>query len=173
LDLRITDLSFRLQHGQLCDLDFSVRVPAVSDAAIGWQVSFAALWRQPLCMGSLHVFFQAMLVLGYAYSHFLFGSFSPKQQTRTHLSLLALSLLWLIVSQSDGEAALLTEVSRKVEAHETLAFAVLSFLASNAGLPFFLLASTSPLLQGWLSLAYPAASPYRLYSLQIWDHCWR
>ncbi len=60
---------------------------------------------------------------------------------------------------------MLNEFSRKLEAHETPALAVLSLLASNGRLLFFLLLSTSPLLQGWLSLAYPAASPYRLYSL--------
>ena len=50
---------------------------------------------------------QAMLVLGHAYPHVLFKSLGPKQPTKTHLSLLAFSLLWLIVRQSGGEAAFL------------------------------------------------------------------
>jgi len=107
-------------------------------------------------------FFQVVLVFGYTYSHFLFRFFSPRQQTGTHLGLLAFSLFWLVVGQSEGEAVLLGELSSNTEVPS---LAVLSFLASTAGLPFFLLASTSPLLQGWLTLRNPAASPYRLYSL--------
>jgi hypothetical protein len=45
------------------------------------------------------------------------------------------------------------------------AWRILALLCANVGLPFFLLASTSPLLQVWLHRMRPAALPYRLYAL--------
>lgn len=110
-------------------------------------------------------FFQGVLVLGYAYSHYLSTLLTPKQQSRMHLGLLALSFFWLLVQLPSGQTPLLPEVSRDLELHKTPALDVLWLLALHTGLPFLVLASTSPLLQRWLSLAYPAASPYRLYSL--------
>ena len=111
-------------------------------------------------------FFQVVLVLGYGYSHWLSRSLNPIRQPRLHLGLLSLSFVWLVVQYSAGQTPLLPEVSRNLAAHGTPALAVLWLLAVHAGLPFFVLGTTSPLLQSWLTLANPAvASPYRLYSL--------
>jgi len=38
-------------------------------------------------------------------------------------------------------------------------------LSVSVGLPFFLLTTTSPLLQAWFTQAHPGESPYRLYAL--------
>ena len=38
-------------------------------------------------------------------------------------------------------------------------------LAVSAGLPYFVLASTGPLLQSWFTRTHPGRTPYRLYSL--------
>jgi hypothetical protein len=38
-------------------------------------------------------------------------------------------------------------------------------LAATVGLPYFVLSTTSPLLQVWFSRSYPGRSPYRLYAL--------
>jgi spermidine synthase len=108
------------------------------------------------------LFFQLVLVLGYGYSYYLSRSLNSKQQGKTHLGLLALSFLWLMVQHSDVQAANWPEVSGYLE---TPALTVLWLLASRIGLPFFVLASTGPLLQSWLSFVHPATSPYRLYAL--------
>jgi hypothetical protein len=42
---------------------------------------------------------------------------------------------------------------------------ILALLSVGVGLPYFLLATTSPLLQAWVARAYPAAPVYRLYAL--------
>ncbi len=42
---------------------------------------------------------------------------------------------------------------------------ILLLLTACVGLPYFLLSSTSPLLQAWFSRAHPQQSPYRLYAL--------
>lgn len=111
-------------------------------------------------------FFQVVLVLAYGYSHWLSRSINPNRQTRLHLGLLVFSFVWLVAQYVAGQTPLLPEVSRNLQADETPALTVLWLLAVHAGLPFFVLGASSPLLQSWLTLAYPAAtSPYRLYSL--------
>ena len=45
-------------------------------------------------------------------------------------------------------------------------------LAISAGLPYFVLSSTGPLLQSWFTQTHPGRTPYRLYSLSIWVLCW-
>jgi hypothetical protein len=42
---------------------------------------------------------------------------------------------------------------------------ILLLLGATVGLPYFLLASTSPLLQLWFSRSRPGANPYRLFAL--------
>ena len=45
------------------------------------------------------------------------------------------------------------------------ALRILALLAASLGLPYFVLAATSPLLQQWFTRAHPGRSPYRLYAL--------
>jgi hypothetical protein len=42
---------------------------------------------------------------------------------------------------------------------------ILALLFATIGLPYFLLSSTSPLVQSWFSRAYPGRSPYPLFAL--------
>ncbi len=42
---------------------------------------------------------------------------------------------------------------------------ILLVLATTVGLPYLLLASTSPLLQAWFARARPGADPYRLFAV--------
>src|SRR4029079_10186090 len=42
---------------------------------------------------------------------------------------------------------------------------ILVVLGITVGLPYFLLASTSPLIQAWFSRARPGENPYRLFAL--------
>jgi len=41
----------------------------------------------------------------------------------------------------------------------------LGLLAGTIGLPYFLLSTTSPLIQAWFARSFPNASPYRLFAL--------
>jgi|SRR5262245_10171340 len=84
-------------------------------------------------------FFQFLLLLGYVYAHALTRWATIGQQAFIHIGLLALSLLSLPVIASpawnsgEGEPAL----------------RILLLLSTTVGLPYFLLATTSPLLQAW------------------------
>ena len=42
---------------------------------------------------------------------------------------------------------------------------VLLLLFATVGLPYFLLSSTSPLIQAWFAREFPGSSPYRLFAL--------
>ncbi len=48
---------------------------------------------------------------------------------------------------------------------ENPSWLILGMLAATIGLPYFLLSTTSPLVQVWFARARPGASPYRLFAL--------
>ncbi len=108
-----------------------------------------AVWNT--CM----VFFQAVLLVGYAYTHSLSTWNSRRRQVVVHLALLGLPLLFLPFSLGDWEPP--TE-------HNPV-FAVLWLLLGLVGLPFFVVATSAPLLQKWFThTGHPAAKdPYFLY----------
>lgn len=100
-------------------------------------------------------FFQAMLLASYAY---VFGSQrapSLRRSSAVHLALLVAALA------SFGLAP--PAITGLALAHPASAI-FLSLLAS-IGLPFFLLGTTTPLLQAWFAQTEQRPIPYRLYAL--------
>ncbi len=103
------------------------------------------------------VFFQLTLLAGYLYAHWLNRSEFTRPRQHLHLALLTLAILALASthlfhpSLSNGTAHPVTTI-----------FASLTL---SIGLPFLLLASTSPLLQVWLATADKVPVPYRLFAL--------
>ncbi|MEN8184424.1 MAG: ferrichrome ABC transporter permease, partial [Myxococcota bacterium] len=102
------------------------------------------------------MFFQTVLLGGYAYAHLLASRLGPRAQGWTHASLLALMLPLLPLEPSAAGAPELVG--------ESPTLSVLIVLATSVGVPFFLLSATSPLLQLWFARLYPGRSPYRLYA---------
>jgi hypothetical protein len=52
---------------------------------------------------------------------------------------------------------------------------ILALLFATVGLPYFLLSSTSPLVQSWFARDFPGSSPYRLFALSNFAsmlRCW-
>ena len=87
------------------------------------------------------VFFQTALLLGYLYAHWL-TRLAGRFQRGLHITLLALAV---------AQATLATSLQPTMAggaAHPV--GTVFAFLTGTIGLPFLLLASTSPLLQMWL-----------------------
>jgi hypothetical protein len=106
------------------------------------------------------VFFQLALLLGYLYAHAIVRCDRHGRWRAAHIALLSASLLALpIVPRADGPA--LAGLGPSVQ--------VIALLVVTIGLPFVLLATTSPLLQAWLAggLATQRAAawrdPYRLF----------
>ncbi len=123
-----------------------------------WFGGAPAVWTT--CM----FFFQVLLLAGYAYAHLL-SLRSARSQRWTHLFLLAASLTLLLALAPHWPAPILPGIDWKPVAGQSPVFALLLLLSAAVGFPFFLLASTSPLLQAWLQRTAPRSSPYRLYAL--------
>lgn len=100
------------------------------------------------------LFFQLALLLGYLYAHWLHTR-RARTQALTHIGLLALSLVSLPI---------LPGVWWKT-AGGPPSLRILALLAITVGAPYFLLASTSPLLQSWYARTHKHGFPYRLFAL--------
>jgi SAM-dependent methyltransferase len=124
--------------------------PLIAKIILPWFGGVAAVWT--VCL----LFFQAALLLGYLYAHFLTQSLERRTQGWLHAGLLAASLLVLPILPKD---------SWKPVGPEHPALHILSVLVLTVGLPFFLLSATSPLLQAWMVNARNDSSVYRFYAL--------
>lgn len=102
------------------------------------------------------LFFQLLLLGGYLYAHVLSAKLRHRTQVIVHGFLLVCALALLPVTPGE---------SWKPQGSESPTWQIVLLLFGTVGLPYFLLASTGPLLQRWLSLARPGPPPYRLYAL--------
>lgn len=110
-----------------------------------------AVWNTAL------VFYQAVLLVGYAYAHWSATRLPPRWRVPVHLVVVLVPLL------------LLPPAVRAFGVPPSAAWPVpwvLAALAAAVGLPFFALASNSSLTQGWLAPTLTASGqdPYRLYA---------
>ena len=101
------------------------------------------------------LFFQLVLLCGYIYAHWLINNLKSSRQIVTHVVLLALSILVLPIAPN------LHLMSRQLDPSMYL----LLLLLTSVGAPYFLLSTTTPLLQSWFSMSYQQAMPYRLFAL--------
>lgn len=124
--------------------------PIVARMILPWFGGAANTWTT--CM----LFFQSVLLAGYAYAHFLFKRLDAKRQSDLHLTLLGLSLLWLPLAPA--------QLLKPTGQEEPISRILLTLLAT-VGLPYFLLSTTGPLLQAWYAREHQAALPYRLFAL--------
>jgi hypothetical protein len=109
-----------------------------------------AVWNT--CM----VFFQAVLLAGYAYTHTVSTRLQVRRQLLLQCVLLALPLLFLPFA--------IGQWTPPTESNPVLALLWLLLLV--VGIPFFVVATSAPLLQRWFAhTGHPAArDPYFLYA---------
>ena len=124
--------------------------PIISKMILPWFGGGPAVWSTCL------LFFQVLLLAGYAYAHGLTRLKNPRAQMVLHIGLLIAALTTLPIHP----AAAWKPVD---SAHPTTR--ILALLAANIGLPYFVLAATSPLVQAWFGRVIPERTPYRLYAL--------
>ena len=112
-----------------------------------------AVWNT--CM----LFFQALLLAGYAYALALTRWLSALAQGAVHLALLALAALALPVALNAAAAGGVPEGASPE-------WWLLKTLLVTVGPPFFVLSASAPLLQAWFSRtrAESASDPYYLYA---------
>jgi hypothetical protein len=125
--------------------------PIIAKQILPWFGGAASVWATCL------VFFQSVLLFGYAYSDWTTRLLAPRRQAWLHIFVLAISLALLPIipgaqwkpGADSGEPTLM----------------ILGLLAATIGLPYFLLATTSPLVQAWFWQTFRHAVPYRLFAL--------
>jgi hypothetical protein len=103
------------------------------------------------------VFFQSLLLAGYAYAHYLMRFRSRLVPVVIHVALLTLALSTLPLSIAGGWGE---------PPSSGYAFWLLGLFAVSIGLPFFVLAANNPLLQAWfVRTGHPDGhDPYFLYA---------
>ncbi|HVH88184.1 MAG TPA: hypothetical protein VM912_15795, partial [Terriglobales bacterium] len=124
-----------------------------------WFGGSAAVWTT--CM----LFFQILLVGGYAYAHLLGTRLQERRQTSLHIALLFLAFCAMLVLATKWPSPITPETSWKPDPTGNPAWQIAALLAIAVGIPFFVLSSTGPLIQQWFSRSFGRNSPYRLYSL--------
>ena len=123
--------------------------PLIARLILPWFGGSAAVWTT--CM----LFFQALLLAGYAYAHLL-TRYSRRFEPLIHGALLVVALGTLPIAPND---------LWKPHGNEDPVSWILLVLVASVGLPYFLLAANSPLLQAWFARARPHANPYRLFAV--------
>ena len=124
--------------------------PLIGKYILPWFGGGPGVWTTCL------LFFQTLLLGGYAYAHFSSTRLKPRGQVILHGVLLALSLAVLPITPSE---------SWKTSIDGDPNLRILLLLMVTIGLPYFVLSSTGPLMQQWFSQTNPGVSPYRLYAL--------
>lgn len=124
--------------------------PLIARIILPWFGGTAAVWTT--CM----LFFQSLLLAGYAYAHGTNAKLSPRAQAIAHTVLLAAAVATLPIAPGDAW---------KPTGDEEPVSRILLLLTVAVGLPYFLLSATSPLVQAWFARARPGENPYRLFAI--------
>jgi spermidine synthase len=117
------------------------------------RMALPRLGGAPAVWNSAMLVYQALLLGGYAYAHWL-GRFSPRAQATTHLAVLLVAALWLPIG--------LTALQPSPTAQP--AIWVPWLLGISIGPLFFAISAQAPLLQRWFSLTRKDENPYALYA---------
>jgi hypothetical protein len=124
--------------------------PLISKVILPWFGGTPAVWTT--CV----LFFQVLLLVGYTYAHVVATRLGRRPQVVVHLIVVAVAVALLPI---------LPTARWKPQTVDDPARQILTLLAACVGLPYFVLATTSPLLQAWFSRTHAGRSPYRLYAL--------
>ena len=123
--------------------------PIIAKQILPWFGGSAGVWTTCL------VFFQSVLLAGYAYADATMR-LGARRQAMVHVALLVVSLACLpILASSDW----------KPQGDEEPVLRILLLLGATIGLPYFLLSTTTPLLQAWYWRRFRTVVPYRLFAL--------
>jgi hypothetical protein len=124
--------------------------PIIAKQILPWFGGSAAVWTTCL------VFFQVLLLAGYAYADWTTRKLAARRQAVLHIVLLVASLASLPI---------IPGAAWKPAGDEDPAWRILGLLTVTIGLPYFLLSTTGPLVQAWFARSFPAGTVYRLFAL--------
>lgn len=124
--------------------------PLIAKQILPWFGGSAALW------GTCLLFFQTALLAGYAYADAVNRWLSIRRQVVLHSLLLLAAALTMPIIAADHW---------RPTGQEEPTLRVIGLLAATIGLPYFLLATTTPLVGAWYWRRHHASAPYRLFAL--------
>ncbi len=115
------------------------------------------LGGSPSVWNTALVFFQAVLLAGYGYAHWLLRRLGQRNHIIVHVCVLAITALVLPIGVASGW---------RPHAGTPPALWLLGLLTVSVGAPFFAVSATAPLIQRWFARTdHPhARDPYFLYS---------
>src|SRR5579859_2661972 len=125
--------------------------PMMGRYILPWFGGGPAVWTACL------LFFRTFLLAGYAYAHWLGSLSNVRLQVSVHVTLLAVSLLFLPITPH-------ADSWKSVPGADPL-IRILILLTVTMGGPYLLLSATAPLLQRWFTFGASNQSPWRLYAL--------
>ena len=124
--------------------------PMVAKIILPWFGGGASVWTT--CM----LLFQGLLLGGYIYAHYLVRVRSAGRQAVVHICLIIVALLALPITPG---------ADWQPPDSDHPVWRILALLTVEVGVPFLVLAATSPLIQAWYARAHIGRSPYRLYAV--------
>ena len=107
----------------------------------------------PAVWNSAMLVYQALLLGGYAYAHWL-GRFAVRRQATIHVALLLVAAIWLPIG--------IANIGNATPGQEALWVPLL--LTASIGPVFFAVAAQAPLIQRWFAADVRAGDPYYLYA---------
>jgi spermidine synthase len=121
------------------------------------RMALPLLGGAPAVWNTAMVFYQAVLLVGYAYAHVTTRWLGPRRQAGLHVAVLLLPLVALPIALPAGWSP---------PGDTSPVPWLLALLAVAVGLPFFAVSATSPVLQAWFAATEhrAARNPYVLYA---------
>jgi len=117
------------------------------------RMALPQLGGAPAVWNSAMLVYQALLLGGYAYAHWL-GRVPPRMQATIHLAVLVVAALWLPIGV----------IAMELPGGAEPALWVPWLLVASIGPLFFAISAQAPLLQRWYSIASHGRDPYALYA---------
>lgn len=108
--------------------------------------------------------FQLLLLAGYGYAHLIATRVKWKTQVLAHLCIVAGSIMLLVLCGVVWPSPITPPSTWKPDGAAHPEFQALAIMLASAGVPFFVLSATAPLLQHWAGRFGGKCNPYRLYA---------
>lgn len=133
--------------------------PMIGKFILPWFGGTPAVWS------TVMLFFEVLLTGGYAYSYWLVDRIRTRRQTLVHVALIASAIVLLVALSFVWPSPITPGSAWKPQDIRSPVFDIFRLLIVSVGLPYFILASNSPLMQAWFSRLFPGRSYARLYAL--------
>jgi len=117
------------------------------------RMALPQLGGAPAVWNSAMLVYQALLLGGYAYAHWI-GRVPPRMQATIHIAVLVIAALWLPIGV----------IAMELPGGAEPALWVPWLLVASIGPLFFAISAQAPLLQRWYSIASHGRDPYALYA---------